>query len=93
MSLTDEQAWQIVREAWDANGWMPMGHSEDEWPDSRYTSVVRAAYAAGERAMRERAARECESEMVDAVATGQREDRVYNSACEHCAAAVRALDV
>ena len=37
----------------------------------------------------EECAKECESERVDAVASGADDDRVYNAACDHCAAAIR----
>lgn len=41
--------------------------------------------------MRERAAKVCEAEKVDADATGDIADYAYNQAADHCAAAIRAL--
>ena len=54
-------------------------------------AIVRAAYAAGRAAGMESAAKVCESEVVDADATGEQSDHAYNLATEHCAAAIRAL--
>ena len=42
-----------------------------------------------ERIVREECARVCEAEYVDAEATGTAEDKAYNCAIEHCAAAIR----
>lgn len=50
---------------------------------------ILAALAECERIVREECARVCEAEYVDAEATGTAEDKAYNCAIEHCAAAIR----
>ena len=58
-----------------------------EGPCSEY-EVERFALAVA-ALVAEECAKECESERVDAVASGADDDRVYNAACDHCAAAIR----
>ena len=50
---------------------------------------ILAALAECERIVREECARVCQAEYVDAEATGTAEDKAYNCAIEHCAAAIR----
>lgn len=68
--------------------------------EKRFTQVMAMdaqLYVAGKRAgredMRERAVKACEGEHVIAAGTGDPARYAYNSATEHCAAAIRALGV
>ena len=57
--------------------------------DNKRLAADNAALVEVERIVREECARVCEAEYVDAEATGTAEDKAYNCAIEHCAAAIR----
>ena len=62
---------------------LAMADNHNTRRDPRNLALAVAALVA------EECAKECESERVDAVASGADDDRVYNAACDHCAAAIR----
>ncbi len=55
------------------------------------TPAQRRAFRAGIAAGLERAAKVCADEKVDAADSGMEADAAYNMACDHCAAAIRAI--
>ena len=60
-----------------------------EWADWLEYNGLTILTALRNRTGMERAAEIAESEKVDAEETGEAEDRAYNKACDHIAAAIR----
>lgn len=70
-------------------GWVGKGNSDNPSADSVF-SFARAIEQLARQEQREEDARICELEKVDAKATGEHEDEVYNLALDHASYAIRA---
>ena len=92
MKLTDELRAQMVSALKQSFPRMTAAGWEPELTE-RECVIAAAAYRAGAEDMRERAAKACERERVDAHLTREESDYAYNHATEHCAADIRALGV